>query len=191
MTLLYAPSTGDAGFKVGARRLDIRDFNALPDMEACAALTRCCGSTRWVQAMLARRPFDSFADLFAAADRIWWSLESEDWLEAFSHHPELGDVSSLRRRFAPSFDGFSAAPPAGGQAPEHQLLGLLRGSAAYEKRFGFRFIIDHSDKKVKKAADLLAILQKRLRNDVDLEIRQAAEQQRRITSQRLTKWLTS
>ena len=65
------------------------------------ALSRCCGSRRWVDAMLARSPFASTPDMFAAAAEIWAGLGREDYLEAFAHHPRIGaDLSELAKRFA-------------------------------------------------------------------------------------------
>ena len=70
---------------------------ALPRDEAAQALHRCCGSRRWVQAMLARLPFSSTPALLAAADEVWARLATDDQLEAFSHHPRIGaDLPSER-----------------------------------------------------------------------------------------------
>jgi 2-oxo-4-hydroxy-4-carboxy-5-ureidoimidazoline decarboxylase len=41
----------------------------------------------------------------------------------------------------------------------------------------------------KTAAEMLAILTRRLGNDAESELREAAEQQRQITQLRLRKWL--
>jgi hypothetical protein len=57
-------------------------FNHLPDASARAALTGCCKSTRWVEQVLARRPFSQFDDLLIAADEAFAVLEPADWQEA-------------------------------------------------------------------------------------------------------------
>ena len=62
---------------------------ASPD-EAADALRRCCGASRWVQGMLARRPFGDDATLLAVADAVCAEMERYDVLEALSHHPEIG-----------------------------------------------------------------------------------------------------
>src|SRR6059058_3434122 len=64
-------------------------LNALSDERARAALQRCCGARRWVDAMLAARPFASDAELLATAERVWWELGRPDWLEAFAAHPRI------------------------------------------------------------------------------------------------------
>jgi 2-oxo-4-hydroxy-4-carboxy-5-ureidoimidazoline decarboxylase len=43
----------------------------------------------------------------------------------------------------------------------------------------------------KSAPEILAILRRRLRNDDAAELREAAEEQRKITNLRLQKWLSA
>ena len=72
-------------------------LNGLDAQALEAALMRCCGSTRWAQAMAAMAPFTSRAQLFGEAENQWWRLAEGDWREAFTHHPKIGaDVASLR-----------------------------------------------------------------------------------------------
>ena len=71
--------------------------------DARAALTRCCGSTRWVDGMLGRRPFADDAAVFTAADELWAAVEREDVLEALDELPhhrsgESGRCHSRSRR---------------------------------------------------------------------------------------------
>ena len=40
--------------------------------------------------MAQRRPFSSREALFGTADQVWWGLGDGDWLEAFTHHPQIG-----------------------------------------------------------------------------------------------------
>ena len=46
----------------GAVTATLDRLNALPQQEAAEQLRACCGSSRWVEAMVARRPFASVAD---------------------------------------------------------------------------------------------------------------------------------
>ena len=76
-------------------------LDAMSDGDAVAALMRCCGSTRWARAMAARRPFDSDAALYTAADELWADATRDDVLEAFTHHPRIGaSLDALREKFA-------------------------------------------------------------------------------------------
>jgi 2-oxo-4-hydroxy-4-carboxy-5-ureidoimidazoline decarboxylase len=67
----------------GARRL-----SHLPEAEAAAALRACCASSRWVARMLSQRPFKGLDDVYESAERIWWDLAPEDWLEAMAAEAE-------------------------------------------------------------------------------------------------------
>ncbi len=62
-------------------------LNSLPANEAEAEFGKCCGSTKWARRMAAECPFTNANQLVTLADRVWWSLEPDDWLEAFANHP--------------------------------------------------------------------------------------------------------
>ena len=66
------------------------------------------------------------------------------------------------------------------------LAELARRNMEYEARFGRVFLVCATGK---TAAEMLAILTRRLGNDAESELREAAEQQRQITQLRLRKWL--
>src|SRR5262249_48008736 len=121
------------------------DQSSAPD--AAAWLRTCCGSARWVERMLARRPFGSADTLQRAARQEWVSLSREDWLEAIGHHPRLGDREALRAKFAGPSTALragatlSAAEQSGvTTAPDAVLDALADANHAYESRFGFIFI---------------------------------------------------
>ena len=73
----------------------LRELNEAPADEARAILSRACGSSRWVDRMMARRPFATTRSCFVAARNEWLALTEADWLEAFSHHPRIGDRAAL------------------------------------------------------------------------------------------------
>jgi 2-oxo-4-hydroxy-4-carboxy-5-ureidoimidazoline decarboxylase len=150
---------------------------------AAALLARCCGSTRWVESMLARRPFGSDQQLFAVARDVWFALDEADWREAFAHHPKIGDRASLRERF-PQTATLSEQEQAGvTDASDDVLDALADGNRAYEQRFGYIFIVCATGK---SAAEMLALLRARLGNPPAVEIHIAAEEQARITALRLS-----
>src|ERR671918_720595 len=78
------------------------------DVDARAILTRACGSSRWVDRMMERRPFGTDARLLRTARIEWFGLTEVDWLEAFSHHPQIGD-RALAPPKLPSEGGSPAA----------------------------------------------------------------------------------
>lgn len=161
-------------------------LNHLTPAELETEFTRCCGSGRWVLGMLQHWPYHSLTEMYAIASQLWWDLTPADWREAFSHHPKIGDVASLRQKFATTAD-LSAAEQSGvNPADEAVLHQLAEANQAYFAKFGYIFIVCATGK---TAAQMLAILQSRLPNDPAAEIYVAAEEQRQITFLRLAKWL--
>jgi 2-oxo-4-hydroxy-4-carboxy-5-ureidoimidazoline decarboxylase len=159
-------------------------LNASARDEAAAALLRCCGSTRWVERMLRRRPFASMSELHDAAEAAWSGLDRADYMEAFAHHPRLGaDLRHLRERFANA--DLSAREQSGlGRADEATLEALRAGNEAYEARFGFVFLVCA---KGKGALEVMALLEQRMGNDPETELGVAAAEQAKITHLRLEK----
>jgi OHCU decarboxylase len=171
----------------------LKRLNALPATEAEAELLACCGASRWVRGMVARRPFGNFAELFAAADEIWRSLGREDWLEAFARHPQIGEKATEKRIEAqagqPLSSRWSAEEQSGVQRNSADVVArLAEGNRAYRQRFGYIFIVCATGK---TADEMLAILERRLQNDASAELTFAAEEQRRITHLRLEKLLAA
>lgn len=161
----------------------------LLDAEAAAeAFRRCCGSERWAQGMVAARPYADAAALYEAADRIWAGLTREDWLEAFAQHPRIGDLDSLKAKYA-NTKLWAKGEQAGAEGASMEVLqALSTGNQQYEARFGYLFIVCATGK---RADEMLAILKERLPNDPDREVRLAAEEQRKITRIRLEKLITA
>jgi 2-oxo-4-hydroxy-4-carboxy-5-ureidoimidazoline decarboxylase len=160
-------------------------LNAMSFDVATDSLTRCCGASRWVQGMLARRPFATRAALFSAADGVWAELGAEDYREAFAHHPEIGaNLADLRRKFASTADFASAEQSGTAGASEATLLALRDGNAMYRTRFGYAFIVCATGK---SAEEMLALLRARLANEPAEELVVAAAEQLKITHLRLEK----
>lgn len=157
-------------------------LNGLPAGEARAAFLRCCGSTRWAESMLAGRPYADVAALFAAALSAWARTSSEDRLEAFRHHPRIGDRAALEARFAGTRSWSAAEQGRVAAASPEVLAALEAGNGLYESRFGHVFLVCATGK---TAAEMLELLQQRLCNDPETERRIAAEEQARITRLRL------
>lgn len=163
------------------------EINALPAAEAGAAFRRCCGSTRWAEGMTASRPFTSEEQLFARAEECWQGLDREDYLEAFAAHPRIGDMAALRQKFGQA--GWEAGEQSGALGVgEDVLQALASGNHDYEARFGHIFIVCATGR---TAPQMLALLQARLGNEPDAELRIAAGEQAKITRLRLEKLLTA
>jgi 2-oxo-4-hydroxy-4-carboxy-5-ureidoimidazoline decarboxylase len=159
------------------RRLDV----AAED-EAWELLRTCCGSRRWVERMVARRPFGAPETLLSAAREEWFALSPDDWREAFSHHPKIGDRDALRKRFATTRHLSEREQQGVNAASDEILADLAEGNRAYEQKFGYIFIVCATGR---SAGEMLAILSERLSNDPQTEIGIAAGEQAKITEIRL------
>ena len=160
-------------------------LNELSVPDAREALERCCGARAWVQRMIAARPFADRAALHAAADDIGTTLERADWLEAFAHHPRIGE-SALREKFKTTATWAGAEQAGAAGAAEAVIAELAAGNRAYEERFGYVFIVCATGK---LADEMLAILESRMPNDSRTELDAAAAEQMKITHLRLDKLL--
>jgi allantoinase len=161
-------------------------LNSLPPDDAREELTRCCGSRKWVAQMLRQRPFADTHALFEASHKSFTTLTRDDWMEAFSHHPKIGDLSSLRKKFASTATWASGEQSAASAASEDTLKSLAKANERYEGKFGYIFIVCATGK---SAPEMLAILESRLPNPGDKELSIAAEEQKKITRIRLEKLL--
>jgi OHCU decarboxylase len=159
-------------------------LNTLGEAEARAALFRCCGSARWVERMLAYRPFRSETELYARAAVAGRGLDRADWLEAFVAHPRIGDLGALRAKFASTAAWAAGEQAAVADAAEATLQGLATGNRDYEARFGYLFIVCATGK---SADQMLMLLRERLANDPDTELSVASAEQSKITRIRLEK----
>lgn len=162
----------------------VADLDAMADAEVAFRLASCCGSSGWVAGMLARRPFDSRDNLLACADDVAHSLAPTDWLEAFSHHPKIGEAKAAADVSA-SAAKWSAGEQAGvGDAEADVRAELARANQEYAARFGFIFIICASGR---SATEILAALRERMNNEAAAELAIAAREQQMITRLRLNK----
>lgn len=166
--------------------MTLDELNRLSPAEATAAFRRCCGASRWVETMSRGLPYSSPAGVLESAESAADGLAREDWLEAFSHHPRIGDVAALRERFASTAAWASDEQRGAAAASERTLEALAAGNRAYEERFGYIFIVCATGR---SADEMLGLLRARLDNDPDREASIAAEEQRRITRLRLHRLL--
>jgi OHCU decarboxylase len=166
----------------------IAQLNSLSNEDAQAELLKCCGSTRWAKQMVAARPFAGVSDLNAKADQLWWSLNSEDWLEAFHSHPKIGEKKASASTSATA-QKWSEEEQSGTAASDQDTLAqLAKLNSEYQEKFGFIFIVCASGK---SSGEMLSILRDRMKNDPGEELRVAAAEQAKITELRLGKLLES
>lgn len=167
--------------------MELNTFNNLPSREAEAALANCNGAARWASLMVQARPFGSAAALFNHCNEIWYEeCREKDWLEAFSQHPEIGDIGSLKEKYGATRDWAAGEQSGVNNAPETVLEQLAQANRAYEEKFGFIFIVFATGK---SAGEMLRLLNDRLENTREEELLVAMGEQCKITQIRLRKLL--
>ena len=168
--------------------MDLDKLNELPVSDAEAELLKYCGSKRWAQAMAAARPFADAAELFDNAERAFSILTEEDWLEAFRAHPKIGEKHAAKPQ-SEQEKRWSAQEQSSMQAAAtDKMAEFAKRNREYEARFGFIFIVCASGK---SSEEMLAILNRRMMNDRQTELRVAAAEQQKISRLRLEKLLNS
>ena len=163
-------------------------INNLSRENTFSALEKCCVSKTWINGMVNSIPFDSANALFLASDKSWASCAEPDWLEAFTGHPKIGDVSSLAKKFANTHTWAGNEQSGMNKADMKIIEQLAKGNQDYEGKFGFIFIVCATGKSAKEMLDLLLL---RLPNSREKELKIAAAEQHKITRIRLGKLLGS
>ena len=159
-------------------------INELSKTELSKALSRCCSSLVWLNRLLVKFPVADEQQLLDYADQSWQGLDEADYLQAFAGHPKIGDMKSLQDKYAATTSQAAVEQSAMAFAGEDTVKMLMVGNRAYEKKFGFIFIVCATGK---SADEMLGLLEQRLGNDREVELNNAAREQAAITRLRLLK----
>ena len=164
--------------------MTIAEFDHLPEEKKKELLLQCCGAAEWIQKMLPIFPVEDLVELLEAAEDKWSQCTAESWREAFAHHPKIGDIDSLKEKFA-STSGWASKEQSGvNNADENTLDELNDYNSKYQDKFGYIFIICATDL---TATTMLKALKERIFNVEEIEINNAAAEQLKITKLRLEK----
>jgi 2-oxo-4-hydroxy-4-carboxy-5-ureidoimidazoline decarboxylase len=137
--------------------------------------------------MAAGFPFEKEEDLYKEAELIWYDCAEEDWKEAFSYHPKIGDLEWLSDKSAATSQ-WVEGEMAGVKYTTPQVLAALAAiNTEYEEKFGYIFVVSASGM---SAEEMLSMLTLRLLNSPEDEITIAMEEQHKITLLRLSKLLS-
>jgi len=160
-------------------------INSLSDDEVRGLLLACCGSSAWVERVLAGRPYAAVRELLAAADDACRQLSDEDVTEALAAHPRIGD----RAEGAQTEARWSRQEQSSVADADQGVKDALReGNLRYEDQFNRVFLIRAAGR---TPAEMLAELERRLRNDPATERREVHEQLCQITRLRVQRLVTS
>ena len=147
---------------------------------------QCCASERWANGMALARPFKTQEHLLEVADKLWATCNREDFYQAFGAHPRIGNINSLKQKYADTQHMASNEQAGVNDATDEILQALAQSNQTYEEKFGYIFIVCATGK---SAREMLDILQSRLPNSLTDELPIAAAEQHKITRIRLQNML--
>ena len=161
--------------------LTIREFDQAPAQDVRPVLTACLDVPRWVETLLARRPFGDLATLLAASEALT-PLRPEEVRQAMAAHPRIGEKAGGTTTEA----GWSRSEQSGvdGSAARE----FAAANAEYEALFGHVFLVCASGR---SGAELLENLRSRLSNDPEKELEVAGQELAKIAALRLEKAVTA
>ena len=168
--------------------MTLPEFNSLAPEAQHEAFEKCCVATNWIVSMQDGSPFPSESALMETATLVWNQCSKQDWLEAFTGHPKIGDVRSLQKKFANTKNWAGNEQSGMDCAGLEVIERLANGNQEYEDKFGYIFIVCATGK---SASEMLDLLETRLSNDPETELRIAATEQDKITKIRLHKLLST
>ncbi len=165
--------------------MTIQDLNNMEQRQLRDLLFQCCGSKGWSKMMLTHFPTEDLVDLIENAEEVWNECSEDEWKEAFSQHPRIGDVKALEEKYAGSDAAGEQASVM--NASKETLQALADANREYEEKFGFIFIVCASGK---TPEEMLGMIHSRLKNSKEAEIRIAADEQVKITRSRIERLLS-
>ena len=164
--------------------MPLNDFNTLPTDEARARVAACLDVPRWVQAVVAARPYPDVAAVLAVAAREGAHLDDDELAAALARHPRIGELPSVGRHDA----AHSTHEQAGVDRDDAEVArGLVAGNRAYEDRFDRVFLIRAAGR---DGDEILAELERRLGNDDATERAETVDQLLQIALLRLEQVLS-
>lgn len=156
---------------------DLDAFNALPGTEAGRRLATCLDVPRWVDTVLAGRPYADLDALLTVAS-VAADLDDAELEAALARHPRIGERAGAGHDAA-----FSGREQSGVDRSDAEVVRRLAdGNRAYEERFDRVFLIRAAGR---EAPEILAELERRLGNDDATERAETVDQLRQIALLRL------
>ncbi|MBB4930329.1 2-oxo-4-hydroxy-4-carboxy-5-ureidoimidazoline decarboxylase [Lipingzhangella halophila] len=171
-------SVTDAASDRGLERV-----NALQPDEFRTVFAQCLDVDRWVEALLAERPFPSQSALLASADAHARVLTDDEVASALARHPRLGERATGNGTEAGWSRGEQSAFNQGAASAQEA---FTAAQARYEERFGHIYLVCANGR---SSEELLVDLESRMNNDPATETRVVANELREICLLRVGKAL--
>lgn len=139
------------------------------------------------EALFAGRPFASYEELLARAERVVAELPRAEQMAVLSAHPRIGEAATVvQRTSALSYreQGYAAEAGMDSAEVERVYARLRELNQAYEDRFGFRFVVFVNGR---PKAEIANVLEERLGNSADEELQTGLHDMIEIARDRLRK----
>ncbi|QVQ51813.1 2-oxo-4-hydroxy-4-carboxy-5-ureidoimidazoline decarboxylase [Spiractinospora alimapuensis] len=162
--------------------------NDLPPEAFRVTFAQCLNVERWVEALLAERPYTDRPALFDAADRHARGVTDDEVDAALARHPRIGEKARGSGQESAWSRGEQARFGSTGGSTASGEDEFQRAQVAYEARFARIYLVCASGR---TREDLLGDLRSRLDNDPATERRVVADELRKIALLRIGKALDS
>jgi 2-oxo-4-hydroxy-4-carboxy-5-ureidoimidazoline decarboxylase len=153
----------------------LEDFNVMPEPEAAERLRTCLDVQRWIDQILAGRPYGDGEALLSVARNAAAEMTDDELEAALARHPRIGEKAGAGHDAA-----FSSREQAGVEASDAERL--ADANRAYEARFDRVFLIRAAGR---SSSEILAECERRLANGDDDEREETIEQLTQIALLRL------
>lgn len=163
----------------------LNDFNQLSADHKKGLLLQCVHIPRWGEDISQHEPFTSIEALLDFAKQQARSWQWEEILAALNTHPRIGEKQA-KQQLSVKEQAFSSREQAKITLDEEIQEALYKGNVAYEKKFGFIFLIRAAGL---SSEDILTALKYRLVNEPELEKRIVHQQLSEIALLRLSQEL--
>ncbi len=167
--------------------MHLAEFNQASETDVKTFLKHCVQIESWVNELSAQRPYVSIEALLSQAKQQASTWKWSEIKHALDNHPRIGEKKAQADLSAQE-QGFSDREQASISSDEETQEALLAGNIAYEKKYGYIFLIKASGL---KSEDVLQALHYRLMNDPDTEQRIVHQQLSEIALLRLTQELSA
>ncbi len=163
----------------------VEDLDRLPPEAAARELAPLFeGAPRFLERLVAARPFGSDEGLVAVAVEVARSLPDEEAVELVDSHPRIGAGSASVSELSRAEQGYPNAAEGEEPAPEDAWVDeeLADLNEVYEARFGFRYAVFVAGR---PRSAIIPLIEAALRNDRAAELRRAVDECVRIAADRL------
>ncbi|MFV5507881.1 2-oxo-4-hydroxy-4-carboxy-5-ureidoimidazoline decarboxylase [Acinetobacter sp. 197] len=145
--------------------MQLFEFNQASAEDAMIFLKHCVQIPSWSSELVAKRPYASLEEVLSAAQQQTATWSWDEIKTALDNHPRIGEKQAQAELSEIEKD-FSHHEQSGIAADDDTRLALLKGNLAYEKKYGFIFLIKAAGL---SSEDVLHALTSRLLNDPEIE----------------------